>query len=149
MEEDPMGSVTLDQASTIVDAALAKAGELGLRPLTVAVLDDGGNLKMFKRQDGPGAALRPHIAIGKAWGAVGMGVPSRALEQRALERPYFVNALVGASGGRLVPVAGGVLIRNGEGEIIGSVGISGDTSDNDEACAVAGIEAAGLTADTG
>ena len=78
-----------------------------------------------------------------------MGIPSRALEQRALERPYFVNALVGASGGRLVPVAGGVLIRNAEGEIIGSVGISGDTSDNDEACAVAGIEAAGLTADTG
>ena len=144
-----MRRLTLDQASTIVDAALAKASELGLQPVTVAVLDDGGHLKVFKRQDGPGAALRPHIAIGKAWGAVGMGIASRALEQRALERPHFVNALVGASGGRLVPVAGGVLIRDADGEIIGSVGISGDTSDNDEACAVAGIEAAGLTADTG
>jgi uncharacterized protein GlcG (DUF336 family) len=78
-----------------------------------------------------------------------MGIASRTLEKRALERPHFVSALVGASGGRLVPVAGGVLIRDAEGEIIGSVGISGDTSDNDEACAVAGIEAAGLTADTG
>ena len=144
-----MRSLKLDQASTIVDAALAKGEELGLRPLTVAVLDDGGNLKVFKRQDGPGAALRPHIAIGKAWGAVGMGIPSRTLEQRALERPHFVNALVGVSGGRLVPVAGGVLIRDAEGEVIGSVGISGDTSDNDEACAIAGIEAAGLNADTG
>ena len=142
-----MRSLILDQASMIVDAALAKAGELGLRPLTVAVLDDGGNLKVLKRQDGPGAVLRPHIAIGKAWGAVGMGISSRTLEQRALERPYFVNALVGVSGGRLVPVAGGVLIRNVEGEIIGSVGVSGDTSDNDEVCAIAGIEAAGLTAD--
>lgn len=144
-----MRSLKLDQASTIVDAALAKGEELGLRPLTVAVLDDGGHLKVFKRQDGPGAALRPHIAIGKAWGAVGMGISSRTLEQRALERPHFVNALVGASGGRLVPVAGGVLIRDAESEVIGSVGISGDTSDNDEACAIAGIEAAGLIADTG
>lgn len=144
-----MSTLTLEQAAKIVDAALAKARELGLKPLTVAVLDDGGNLKMFKREDGPGAALRPHIAIGKAWGAVGMGVPSRVLEQRALERPYFVNALVGASKGRVIPVAGGVLIRDTDGIVIGSVGVSGDTSDNDEACAVAGIEAAGLNADAG
>jgi uncharacterized protein GlcG (DUF336 family) len=144
-----MSKLTLDQASTIVDAALAKARELGFNPLTVAVLDDGANLKVLKREDGPGAGLRPHIAIGKAWGAVGMGLPSRAIEQRAQERPYFINALVGASGGRLIPVAGGVLIRDADGEIIGSVGISGDTSDNDETCAIAGIEAAGLTADTG
>ncbi len=133
----------------IIDGALAKAAELGLKPLTVAVLDDGAHLKAFKRQDGPGAAFRPHIAIGKAWGAVGMGIASRTLEQRALDRPHFVNALAAASGGRLVPVAGGVLIRDVQGEIIGSVGISGDTSDNDEACAIAGIEAAGLTADAG
>ena len=113
------------------------------------VLDDGGNVKALKRQDGPGAAFRPQIAIGKAWGAVGMGVPSRTIEQRALDRPHFVNSLTAASGGRLVPVAGGVLIRDAGGEIIGAVGISGDTSDNDEACAIAGIEAAGLTPDAG
>jgi uncharacterized protein GlcG (DUF336 family) len=144
-----MSTLNLEQASKIVDTALAKARELGLKPLTVVVLDDGGNVKVLKREDGPGAAFRPSIAMGKAWGAVGMGVPSRVLEQRAQERPHFINALVGASKGRLVPVAGGVLIRDAAGTIIGSVGISGDTSDNDEICAVAGIEAAGLTADTG
>ncbi|NIS59672.1 MAG: heme-binding protein [Proteobacteria bacterium] len=144
-----MRGLTLDEVSTIVDAALAKANELGLRPVTVAVLDDGGHLKVLNRQEGQGSALHPHIAIGKAWGAVGMGIASRALEQRALERRHFVSALVGAPVGRLVPVAGGVLIREAEGVIIGSVGISGDTSHNDEACAVAGIEGAGFTADTG
>ena len=144
-----MSKLTLDQASVIVDAVLAKRRELELRPLTVAVLDDGGNLKAFKREDGPGGPLRPQIAIGKAFGAVGMGLPSRGIEQRALDRPHFANALIAASGGRVVPVAGGVLIKDGDGEIIGAVGVSGDTSDNDAACAVAGIEATGLTADDG
>ncbi len=144
-----MNRLTLKQASIIVDTALAKGDELGFRPLTVAVLDDGGNLKVLKRQDGPGAALRPQIAIGKAWGSVGMGVPSRTLGQRALEVPHFFNALNAVSGGRFVPVPGGVLIRDADGEIIGSVGITGDVSDNDEICAIAGIEAAGLTPDAG
>lgn len=139
-----MGSLTLEQASIIVDAALGKGAELGFKPLTVVVLDDGGHMKAMKRQDGSGP-FRPQIALGKAWGAVGMGSPSRKIEQLAQERPYFVNSLAAASGGRLVPVAGGVLIRDADGVIIGSVGISGDTSDNDETCAIAGIKAAGLT----
>ena len=138
-----MSRLTLEQANVIVAKALEKGREMNLKPLTVAVLDDGGNLKSFAREDGPGAALRPQIAIGKAFGAVGMGLSSRALNERVLERPHFGVALVGASGGRLVPVPGGVLIKDGD-EIVGAVGISGDTSDNDEAAAIAGIEAAGL-----
>ena len=140
-----MAKLTLDQADAIVRGSLAKGRETGLNPLTVAVVDDGGNLKAFAREDGPGAALRPQIAAGKAFGAVGMGLSSRALGERVLERPHFGVALVGASEGRLVPVPGGVLVRDGD-EIVGAVGISGATSDNDEAAAVAGIEAAGLTA---
>ena len=141
-----MSGLTLEQASRIVDAALGKGAELGFKPLTVVVLDDGGNMKAMKRQDGAGP-FRPQVALGKAWGAVGMGTPSRFIEKQAQDRPYFVNALAAASGGRVVPVAGGVLIRDGEGAIIGSVGISGDISDNDETAAIAGIRAAGLTPD--
>jgi uncharacterized protein GlcG (DUF336 family) len=139
-----MAKLTLDQAMTIVQKTLEKGTELGLNPLTIAVVDDGGNLKAFARADGPGGALRPQIATGKAFGAVGMGISSRAIAERAVERPHFGVALVGASEGRLVPVPGGVLIKDG-GEIIGAIGVSGDSSDNDEAAAAAGIEAAGLT----
>ncbi len=139
-----MAKLTLEQADTIVSESLKKGKEMGLNPLTVAVVDDGGNLKAFAREDGPGAALRPQIATGKAFGAVGMGLSTRALSDRVLDRPHFGVALVGASEGRLVPVPGGVLIKEGN-EIIGAVGISGDTSDNDEAAAAAGIEAANLT----
>ena len=141
-----MAELTLDQATVILDATLAKGAAMELNPLTVAVVDSGGSLKTFKRQDGPGAALRPQVATGKAFGAVGMGRSSRALAGMAQERPAFINALVGVSDGRLVPVPGGVLIKNAVGDIIGAVGVSGDTSDNDEAAAVAGIEAAGLEA---
>jgi uncharacterized protein GlcG (DUF336 family) len=141
-----MAELTLDQAATIVDATLAKGAEMKLNPLTVSVVDSGGHLKAFKRQDGPGAALRPHVATGKAFGAVGMGRSSRMLGSMAQDRPHFINALIGVSDGRLVPVPGGVLIKNADGDIIGAVGVSGDTSDNDEAAAVAGIEAAGLEA---
>ena len=140
-----MAKLTLAQAETIAEAALAKGAELALAPLTVAVVDDGGHLKAFKREDGPGAALRPQVATGKAAGAVGMGRSSRQLGAMAAERPHFVNALVGAAQGRLIPVPGGVLIKDGD-EIVGAVGVSGDTSDNDELAAVAGIEAAGLSA---
>ncbi len=139
-----MAKLTLEQASVICDATLAKGKEMGLNALTVAVLDDGGHLKAFKREDGPGAALRPHVAYGKAYGAVGMGRSTRMLSGLAEERPQFAAALVGVSNGRFVPVPGGVLIKDGDGEIIGSVGVSGDTSDNDEAAGAAGIEAAGL-----
>jgi uncharacterized protein GlcG (DUF336 family) len=141
-------SVNLAQAATIVDIALRKGRELECAPLTVAVLDSGGHLVAFKREDKSGL-LRFDIAFGKAWGALGMGFGSRALAARAAKMPAFFTALAAASAGRMIPVAGGVLIRNAAGEIIGAVGISGDTSDRDEMCAVAGIEAAGLRADPG
>jgi len=141
-------SVTLAQASTIVDVALKTARETNLVPMTVAVLDAGGHLVAFKREDRSGI-LRHDIAYGKAWGALGMGFGSRTLFERAADTPQFFNALFAASGGRVVPNPGGVLIRNSAGDVIGAVGISGDTADKDEACAVAGIEAAGLQPDPG
>lgn len=140
--------VTLVQASTIVDSALTTARGMNLAPLSVAVLDAGGHLVAFKREDRSGI-LRYEIAFGKAWGALGMGLGSRTLFARAAAAPQFFNALHAASGGRVVTNPGGVLIRDDAGEIAGAVGISGDTSDNDEACAVAGIAAAGLRADPG
>jgi uncharacterized protein GlcG (DUF336 family) len=143
-----MSTVTLAQASTIVDAALKKGRETNSAPLTVAVLDPGGHLVAFKREDKSGL-LRFDIAFGKAWGALGMGFGSRALFGRAAQNPGFFTALAAASGGRLVPNPGGVLIRDAAGDVIGCVGISGDTSDRDELCAIAGIEAAGLKADPG
>jgi uncharacterized protein GlcG (DUF336 family) len=144
-------SVTLQQATTVVEAALRKARETNCAPLAAAVLDTGGYLKAFGREDGAGI-LRPQIAIGKAWGALGMGVGTRALAKRLADNPQqhpFFTALNAMSDGRVVPVPGGVLIRDAGGATIGAVGISGDVSDKDEACAVAGIEAAGLKADTG
>ena len=141
-------SVTLAQASTIVDAALKKGRETNCAPLTVAVLDAGGHLVAFKREDRSGI-LRFDIAYGKAWGALGMGFGSRALAERSVNSPIFFGALATASGGRLIPVPGGVLIKSADGSVLGAVGISGDTSDKDEVCAVAGIEAAGLKAQVG
>jgi len=143
-----MPSLTLAQASTIVDAALKTGRDAKYQPLTVAVLDAGGHLVAFKREDKSGI-LRLDIAFGKAWGALGMGFGSRALAGRAAKQQMFYTTLAAVSGGRLVPVPGGVLIRDQAGEAIGAVGISGDTSDNDEKCALAGIEAAGLKSDPG
>ena len=140
--------LTLAQASLIVDKVLEKGRELGLKPLTVVVLDAGGHLKVLKRDDGS-SLLRPEIAGGKAWGALGMGFGGREFARRAAANPAFIQALSVASGGRIVPVPGGVLIRDQEGEIAGAVGISGDTSENDETCAVYAIGCAGLKADTG
>ncbi len=141
--------LTLEQASIIVDKALEKGRQLGFKPLTVAVLDAGGQLKaLLKREDGS-SLLRPEIAGGKAWGALGMGFGGREFARRAAANPAFIQALSAASGGRIIPVPGGVLIRDRAGEIIGAVGISGDISENGEICAVYGIECAGLTADTG
>ncbi|HTO85845.1 MAG TPA: heme-binding protein [Methylomirabilota bacterium] len=142
-----MPGLTLAQASTIVDGALKKGRETNCAPLTVAVLDAGGHLVAFKREDGSGI-MRFDIAFGKAWGSLGMGFPSRTLGERAEQYPAFFQMLAAVSHGRLVPAAGGVLIRDG-GDIIGAVGISGDNSDKDEVCAVAGVAAAGLKADTG
>ena len=144
--------ITLRQATTVVEAALGKGREMGCAPLAVAVLDDGGHLKAFAREDGAGI-VRPQIAIGKAWGALGMGLGSRTLARRVAEQgpqqQAFFAALNAMSGGRVVPAAGGVLIRDSGGTVIGAVGISGDVSDKDEACALAGIAAAQLTGDTG
>ena len=143
-----MSGLTLDQASTIVDVALKKGREISCAPLTVAVLDAGGHLVAFKREDRSGI-MRFDIAFGKAWGALGMGFPSRTLGERAEKHPVFFQTIAVVSQGRFVPAAGGVLIRDGGGDIIGAVGISGDNSDKDEVCAVAGVQAAGLMADTG
>jgi uncharacterized protein GlcG (DUF336 family) len=143
-----MTTLTLAQASIMVDTALKTAREKNFAPLTVAVLDAGGHLVAFKREDKSGI-LRFDIAFGKAWGALGMGFGSRTLFERAEKTPMFFTSLAAASGGRVVTNPGGVLVRDADGDIIGAVGISGDTSDNDEICAAAGIAAAGLTADPG
>lgn len=143
--------VTLAQASLIVDAALAAARAAGLAPMTVVVLDPGGHAVALKREDGSGI-LRVEIATGKAWGALALGTGSRVLADRVSSGApgaAFAGAIAAASGGRVVPVPGGVLIRAGDGSPIGAVGVSGDVSDKDEDCAVAGIAAAGLAADTG
>jgi uncharacterized protein GlcG (DUF336 family) len=135
--------LTLTLADTIATTALATGRDANLQPLTVVVLDAGGHLVCAKREDGSGI-LRFEIAFGKAWGALGMGRASRELEQVSLQRPGFMTALAAVSAGRLVPVAGGVLVRNARAEVIGAVGVSGDTSDADERCAIAGILAVGL-----
>ena len=141
-------SLTLAQASTIVDVALKTARDLKQMSQTVVVLDAGGHVVVAKREDGSGI-MRYDIAVGKAYGALGMGWGSRTMMERAAQNPNFVTSIVAASGGRLVPNPGGVLIRDAGNQIIGAVGISGDTADNDEIIAVIGIEAAGLKADSG
>lgn len=130
-------------ADKIIEGALAAGRKEVMLPLTVAVLDLGGNLIAFKREDGSGV-LRGDIAIGKAWGALGMGVSSRHLRERLADRPAFQGALAAASDGRFVPVSGGVLIVDGNREVLGAVGISGDTSDKDEYAAISAVRAAGL-----
>jgi uncharacterized protein GlcG (DUF336 family) len=143
-----MTTLRLEAASRIVEGALKRAAELALKPMTVAVLDGGGHLIAFKRQDHSGI-LRPDIAVGKAWGTLGMGAGGRSLALRAAAAPAFYAALVGASQGRVIPVAGGVLVLDADREILGAVGVSGDIPDNDESCAIYGIEQAGLVAGTG
>jgi uncharacterized protein GlcG (DUF336 family) len=132
----------------IIAAALSKGRQSHLQPLTVVVLDTGGHVVALQREDGSGI-LRVEIATGKAYAALGFGFGSRELFDRAPHAPVFMNAVAAASGGRFVPVPSGVLVRDAAGTLRGAVGISGDTSDNDEACAVAGIQAAGLVAQTG
>jgi uncharacterized protein GlcG (DUF336 family) len=143
-----MAELTLDVARKILDAALAKGVEKKLKPLVITVLDVRGCVKISAAQDGT-SLLRSEIAHGKAYGALAMGMGSRALFQRAQEQAYFVSAVNTLAQGRLVPVPGGVLILDDNGTLLGAVGVSGDTSDNDEICALAGIEAAGLKANAG
>ena len=135
-------SMPLATAETIVAAALKAAGDAKLLPLTVAVLDTGGNIVLIKRQDGCGN-LRVDVAIGKAWGALGMGISSRTIRDRLRDRPAFQGALAAASDGRFIPVPGGVLALK-DNEVIGAVGISGDASDKDEYAAIMGVHGAGL-----
>lgn len=140
-----MPFLTLAQANAMIAAALGEARRLDLSPLAVVVLDAGGHLVAFQREDHAGFA-RFDIAFGKAWGALGMGFGTRELAERAAKFPVFVTALAAASQGRMVPSPGGVLIRHPSGEIVGAVGISGDIGDKDELCAIIGIEAAGFAA---
>ena len=142
-----MSELTLDVARKILDAALAKGIEMKLKPLVITVLDARGCVKISAAQDGT-SLLRSEIAHGKAYGALALGMGSRAIFQRAQEQAYFIGAATALAQGRLVPVPGGVLIQDGT-TLLGAIGISGDTSDNDEICAIAGIEAAGLKANAG
>jgi uncharacterized protein GlcG (DUF336 family) len=138
-----MARLTLELAVRLIDGALARGMELGCAPLTVVVLDAGGHDIALKRQDGSGI-LRADIARGKAWGALGMGFSSREIGDRAQKVPAFFGALAAVSRGRLVPAAGGVLIYDAGRNLVGAVGISGDTSDRDEDCAIRGVATAGL-----
>jgi uncharacterized protein GlcG (DUF336 family) len=141
-------TMTLALARRILDVALDKSAELKLKPIAVAVLDARGCLVAFAAQDGS-SLLREKVAHGKAYGALALGIGSRAIFERANQQAFFVDAVNTLAGGAIVPVPGGVLIRNSAGAIVGAVGISGDTSDNDEACCCAGIAAVGLVADCG
>ena len=135
--------LTLAQANAIIEAAFAKGAELGLKPLTVVVLDPGGHMVAAQRQDGT-SNVRVKLAAGKAGGALALGVSSRKIGEMAVDRPHFVASLHGMAEGGLVPVAGGVIAADADGTILGAVGVTGDSSDNDAACALAGIESAGL-----
>jgi len=141
-----MSNITLDQARTIISATMKRGHKEGFQPLAVIVLD--ADVTAFEREDGA-SNLRFQIAHGKAYGALGIGIGSRALMARAEQQPYFIAAVGAAFGGALVPVPGGILVRDDDGATIGAVGITGDNSDNDELAGVDGIKAAGLTAITG
>lgn len=140
-------TLTLKHAQGIISYCLEWRKANNLKPLTVAVLDSAGSLLALAREDGT-SSLRPEIAQGKARGAIAMGLGSRALYERAKVEPFFIQAMNSLANGSLVPVAGGVLIKS-KGSILGAVGITGDNSDNDEACAIAAIEDAGFVADGG
>ena len=136
-------AITLQQAQTIISQSFAKGREMGFKPLSVVVLDAGGHCKAFEREDGA-APGRFGIAQGKAYGSVMLGLAGTAQMARAEQQAYFMAAINGVYGGQVVPVPGGVLVRDDSGDIIGAVGVTGDTSDNDGVAAVAGITPAGL-----
>lgn len=140
-----MTTISLDQANCVIEAALVRARELQLKPLTVAVLDAGGQLIALARQDGS-SNLRPGIAIAKASGALDLGISSRKIGELAVERPMFIASLSAIASKGVVPAAGGVILAGDDDEVLGAVGVTGDLSDNDEICALAGAQAAGLRA---
>jgi uncharacterized protein GlcG (DUF336 family) len=141
-------TISLEQAQTVVAAALAHGTEQGFNPLTVAVLDPGGALVALGRQDGSGY-LRPDLAVAKANGVLALGMTNRAIAARAADSPEFFTSVAALAGGKILSVPGGVFVRDGEGRLLGAVGVTGDASLNDEAAAVAGITAAGLVPVTG
>jgi uncharacterized protein GlcG (DUF336 family) len=141
-----MAEISLRRARSIIKATFAKGAELGLKPLTVIVLDTGGHVKAVERQDGASPG-RFAIAQGKAYGSVMLGMAGTAQQARAETQAFFIAAANAAFDGKLVPVPGGVLVRDAKGAIMGAIGVTGDTSDNDAIAAVAGIEAVGLTAE--
>ena len=140
-----MSVLDLETARSIIAGARAHGSSAGFKPLTVVVLDSGGHVVAVEREDGA-SMKRFEIGFGKAYGALSLGMGSRSIMARAEQQAYFIGAVTAAVGGTLVPVPGGVLVRDEGGDLVGAVGVTGDTSDNDEAAAVAGIEAAGLTA---
>lgn len=142
-----MSELSLERANALIGAAVARARELGIRPLTIVVLDESGHLKAAQREDGA-SMFRFDIALGKAWACVAMGASSRALAQRAKENPNFFVTLAATAQGRFLPQTGGVLIRDAAGTILGAVGASGGTGDEDEAVCIYGIEAVGLVTDS-
>jgi len=135
--------LTLDQANRIIAAALARSAEAGYKPMAVVVLDDAGHVKAVQRQDGA-SMLRVDIATGKAWAAIGMGAASRVLTQRAKDLPAFFNAIAASAQGKFIPQTGAVLIKQPDGAVVGAVGASGGTGDEDELICIAGVEATGL-----
>ncbi|RZL94135.1 MAG: heme-binding protein [Variovorax sp.] len=141
-----MTFLTLAQANKIIDAALKRSQELGYKPMAVVVLDAAGHVKAAQRQDGA-SMFRVDIATGKAWGAAGMGVPSRTLGERAKDNPNFFLSLAATSGGKFLPQPGAVLIKDAAGEVLGAVGASGGTGDEDETICAHGVAAAGLHSD--
>ncbi len=141
-------TINLETATTIVEAAHRYGTEQGFNPLTVAVLDPGGAIVALGRQDGSGY-LRPDLAVGKANGVLALGMTNRAIAARAADSPEFFTSVAGLAGGKIFSVPGGVFVRDGDGTLLGAVGVTGDASLNDEAAAVAGIESVGLVAITG
>lgn len=139
-------TISLRRARTIIRKALEKGRDMELKPLSVIVLDAGGHVQAFEREDGASPG-RFAIAHGKAYGSIMLGIAGTAQMARADAQAYFITSVNGLYGGQLVPVPGGVLVRDKRGKVIGAVGVTGDTSDNDAAAAVAGIEAVGLTAE--
>ena len=140
-----MSGITLDQANQVITAALAKSKASGFKPMGIAVLDAAGNIKAFASEDGA-TMFRFDIARAKAWGAVGMGISSRKLGERAKDNPNFFVSLSATSGGRFLPQTGAVLVKDSQGNVLGAVGASGGTGDEDELICIAGVEAAGLVA---
>ena len=138
-----MARLSLAQANALIEAAFVKGAELGLKPLTATVHDPGGHLIACQRQDGA-SNMRVKLAGGKACGALALGVSSRAIGEMAVERPHFIAAVDTMSEGGMVPAAGGVIVCDAGGTVLGAIGVTGDTSDNDEACALAAIEQLGL-----